>query len=422
MSELLRNLCVLWMAVGLVAGVAHAEGVGSEADGANNDRRIFGVQTVLPMPSGMVALGGASLRRLAPGSRRWETLHTLPKDHLYRVAGDDSGRLLAVWENDPFIHLFSPEGKLVASFPKPKRTGQASSRYEVTVLEFLPNGRDALVYMSGKIQVTRGGSRSEGWITGAYRIALDGKSEAEQLFQLEHGYRLYASRFGAVFAMPRDPLNSCDHRHCDIASIVAYELTADGVRQKVLLDGKEVNMDRARLIRGSSDDRVAVRLNLFPRKVGLLSWRFGDAKASFQTMPWPEHEDLTEFFWTREGAFIELRNDEKFLEVWRHRPSDEEKLARLKVLRDVDTEVHAVGERTDGTLWLQWGDHLGLLSPGKPPRGYDLVSVLPRRAEWTGIISVKTPEHLWVGIDTDKGRHYVRVDFADLEKRSKVWR
>jgi hypothetical protein len=421
MKELLRDIGMMCMAVGLVAGVARAEGVGSSPPGASNDRRIYSTTTVLPTAGGLVSIGGQALRRLTPGSRRWETLHSIPKDSLYRVAADDSGRLLAAWENDSNIYLFSAGGKQVASFPKPPSPPEVSPRYQVSTLEFLPNGRDALVYMSGKVKVKTRGYSGEGWSTAAYRIALDGKSEAEQLFRLDQGYRLHASRFGAVFAMPRGP-GSCDHGGCDIASIVAYELIADGVRQKTLIDSNQADMDRARVVRGGNAERVAVLLKLErPGGLGLLSWRYGDAKADFRTVPSPVREDDAEFLWTRSGEFIELRAGEEFLEVWRYSPRGEEKLARLPALRDVDTDVHGIGERADGTLWLQWGDHLGLLSPGKPPRSYDLEPLLPRRSEWTGNIYVKSPEHLWIGID-GKGRHFVRVDLADVEKRSQVWR
>ena len=81
-----------------------------------------------------------------------------------------------------------------------------------------------------------------------------------------------------------------------------------------------------------------------------------------------------------------------------------------------------VGERSDGGLWLQWGARLALLSPGKPPRSYNLDPLMQRGWEWAGAhIYVKAPESLWVGLD-GRGRQYVRIDLAEADRRGQPWR
>jgi hypothetical protein len=63
------------MAILVVASLARAEGVGSAPASESNDRRLNSVVGLRPTHGGLISNGGASLRRLAPGSRRWETLH-----------------------------------------------------------------------------------------------------------------------------------------------------------------------------------------------------------------------------------------------------------------------------------------------------------------------------------------------------------
>jgi hypothetical protein len=420
MLVLLRN-SVLCLAVGLAASVARAEGVGDAPASASNERRIQSATTVLPYSGGLLSIGGATLRRLAQGSRTWETLLTLPKDNLYRVAADDSGRILATWETNGSIYLFQP-GQQPVSFPKPPSPPDLDRRSQVEDLEFMPGGRDILVFMSGSVRASSRGFSGNGWSTAAYRIPLDGKYESQQLFRVDNGYRVHTSVRGAVFAMNAYPGRKCDHGECLAAAIVAYELTGNGVAQKLLVDGKQFSMNRVRLVRGSNDERVALMLDSWPKSLGLMRWRYGDAQADLRTVPWPENEERGMFFLNKAGDFIQLRSQERHLEVWRLAPEGDKQLASLKALQFIDTDLHGMGERSDGTLWLHWGDHICLLPPGKAPRSYNLEPLLPtKRSEWAGAdIYIKSPEYLWVGVD-GQGRHYERVDFADMEKRSKPW-
>src|SRR5262245_1078723 len=190
-----------WAAVALAASLARAEGSAPAKDASTSDR-LYGVATILPTAGGLISIGGPALRRLTAGSRRWETLHVVEGDNLYRVAADDSGRLLAAWSKDRFIHLVSPGQKPLVSFPKPLAP-EGVTGFQVSNLELSPKGGDALVFMSGSVQVTTGQFRGPSWSTSVYRIALDGRSDARLLFRVDHGYLLHASPLGAVFAMPK---------------------------------------------------------------------------------------------------------------------------------------------------------------------------------------------------------------------------
>jgi hypothetical protein len=210
--------------------------------------RIQGVATLLPTAGGLVAIGGPALRRLAPGARRWETLHTVPGDNLYRVTTDDAGRLLAAWSRERAIHLVTP-GPKVVSFPKPAAPPDVQN-FEIASLTFLPNGRDALVFMTGTVTVTTNRFRGPRGSTSAYRVALDGKGGAELLFRVDHGYQLQSSRFGAVFATPKNVEQNCDHRECQVAAIVAYEIVGGEVNKQTLFDGQNLQVSRVRAARG----------------------------------------------------------------------------------------------------------------------------------------------------------------------------
>jgi hypothetical protein len=416
MSPVERSLGIC-LAILLAASSARAEGVGSEKPGASTDRRLYGVFTLMPTATGLISIGGPSLRRLTPGARRWETLHEVPGDNLYRVTADGAGRLLAAWSKEPLIHVITPGRTGVISFPKPQAPADVQN-FEISDFEFLPDGRHALVFMSGTVKVKtqryQGSSRS----TSVYRVPLAANAGGTLLFRVDHGYRLSGSPHGAVFAMQKDPAQKCDQHECRISEIVAYELTPAGANRKTLLRADELEVRRLKGVRGAGDQELAVLLDVAAtRRLELLRWRYGDARPTLSPRSFPPDYDRARFLLTRSGRLIELRVRPGLLEVW----EGEQQLANLGELQKVDEGLHGFGERRDGTLWLHWGDHVGLIAPGKPPRSYDLASVLPRRSEWAGSdIYAETPEQLWVGID-DSGRHYVRVDFADMEKRAVPW-
>jgi hypothetical protein len=416
MSPIERSLGIC-LAILLAAPIAWAEGTGSERPGASTDRRLYGVATLLPTATGLISIGGPSLRRLAPGARRWETLHQVPGDNLYRVTADGAGRLLAAWSKEPLIHVITPGQTGVISFPKPQAPADVQN-FEISDFEFLRDGRHALVFMSGTVKVKTdrysGSSRS----MSVYRVPLAANAGGTFLFRVDHGFRLSGSPHGAVFAVQKDPTQKCDQHECRISEIVAYEVTPTSMNRKTLLRADELEVRRFKGVRSAGDQELAVLLDVAtPRRLELLRWRYGDARPTRIPRPLSPDYDRARFLLTRSGRLIELRARPGLLELW----EGEQQIANLGELQKVDEGLHGFGERRDGTLWLHWGDHIGLIAPGKPPRGYDLASLLPRRSEWAGAdIYAETPEQLWVGID-DTGRHYVRVDFADIEKRAVPW-
>ena len=151
MSPVERSLG-LCLAILLAASIARAEGAGHERPDASTPLRLHGVATLLPTATGLISIGGPALRRLTPGARRWETLHEVPGDNLYRVTADDAGRLLAAWSKERLIHVITPGQAEVMSFPKPQAPADVQN-FQIEDLAFLPDGRSALVFMTGTVMV-----------------------------------------------------------------------------------------------------------------------------------------------------------------------------------------------------------------------------------------------------------------------------
>ena len=270
-----------------------AEGAVTYAKDPSTTDRLYATSSLRAVPGGgLISIGGRALRRLPPGASRWEVLHEVPGDSLYRVAADDSGRLLASWEKEPVIHFISPAQGLHVSLPKPTLffmiDGGRVNGLSVDDLEFAANGRDALVFTKGQV------GASSRWITAAHWVALDGKSEPRLIFRVDEGVQLLTSRRGAVFAMPKDARQECSHQTCwPIAAIVAYEIAGDRATQRTLLHGSRADMSRATPVHGTSDERVGVVIDLVKRRGpqrlnggrALLRWRWGDAQADYRTLP-----------------------------------------------------------------------------------------------------------------------------------------
>lgn len=411
--------CAPTVVLAFVAFMARAAAAADPTDTAS-DLRLRGAATVLPTAGGVVAVGGPSLRRLAPGGQRWETLHTVKGDNLYRVAADEAGRVLAAWSKERLIHLFGAGKVARTSFPKPAAPPGVTG-FEISTLAFVPGGRDALAIMTGRVQVATGSFRGPSWSTSAYRIALDGQTVERLLFRVDHGYRLHTSPFGAVFAMPKNPGQKCDHNECSITAVVAQEIAGDGARERVLWRTPELEVGRASVLRGSDERRVDLLLELTrPRRLELLRWRYGDARPETRTLPWTDSADAT-LFWTRAGELLRFRKHDDRLEIERLLPQGAAPVATLGALQSMDLGLHGLGERDDG-LWVHYGDHVGLLAPGKPPRAFDLAPRLPRRHEWAGAdVHVAAADQLWVGIDGPGNRDYLRVDLADADRRATPW-
>lgn len=414
----MRNIGALMMGVlvAFTAPRALAEGVDSSKQGASTLTRLPSATTVLARPGGLVSVGGASLRYLAKGGKRWETLHRQPGDNLYRADLGDAGRLIAAWEKDPFIHLFTLQPRQHTSIPKPPAPPDVS-RWLVDGLVVLPGGNEALVFMDA-IGKQEGSPR----MTVVYRVTFDGKGEPTLLFRADDMTRVHTSRYGAVFVERSPPKKKCFSNDCrPIAALIAYELTGNGMSRKTLLTREQAEVREVFQVRGSNHERVVLKLELSRKERALLRFRYGDAKADYRPIS-PSEAKIS--LVTDTDEFIELRGDDDSdtLEVVRYPPEGGEQVTSLPTLRDVDTKPYALGVRSNGGLWVHWGDHIALLTPGKPTMGYSIEPFISRRTAWAGAdIYVDMPEALWVGID-GKGRDFIRLSFDELEKRSKPWR
>jgi hypothetical protein len=304
-----------------------------------------------------------------------------------------------------------------------------TSGFRVEDLAFDPNGRDALVFVEGRLDAGRRGT------TAVYRIDLDGGSEPRLVLRVDDGCCVHASRAGVVCVMPREPgKQECGHRTCwPVAAVVAYELGADGVRERTVLLGdlaEDLDVSSAAVIPGSDAERVGLVLQLTrrdgPRRLNggraLLRWRWGEDGVDYRTLPGTSPLAPV---WrlTRGGDFIELvlrQGRPEHLEVHRYALGGGETTVSLREQRRM-SQPHGVGERRDGGLWLHWGDHLALLSPGRPPRSLDLDPLRPRGFEWAGAARhVEEPEALWRGLD-GRGRDHVRLDLAEADRRAGAW-
>jgi hypothetical protein len=423
----MRALTAVWMIL-LVGSVASAEDVSARAKLPSNLVRLRGATTVRPTANGLLSLGGPVLRYLPRGAKSWQEVHKVAGDNLYRMNADDAGRVLAAWEKEPVFHLFHLKTKQHLTFPKPTATSTSPefNGLQVDELLFSKNGRDAIVFMEGRaLQGTPG--------IVAYRIALDGKSAPVPLFS-ERGYKLHKSPRGAVLAIQKkDSRLGCDSNRCDVAEIIAYELTESGATRKRLLSGDEHPIGAVRSVwRGGGEDGVAVIVSIHPRR-GLLRWRYGDAKADFLIQDREKSVQDSVALFTRANEILEASNvsqgDGGILKLIFQEPGGGRRVVELPQLpqEDIDiaydSQVHGMGERKNGGMWLHWGNHLIFLEPGKPPRAMSIEPLLKRRSEWAGAdIYVAEPESLWIGIEVGAGRDFVNVSLAELEKGAKPWK
>jgi hypothetical protein len=125
-----RNVAVL-LSMALVASVAHAEGVEPKTPKASTASRVYAATTLVnAADGGLISVGFSTLARMAPGARKFETLHSIKGDSLYRVATSEQGEVLATWEKDPSIHYFTRDGRH-GVLPRPSSPRQGSHRLAV---------------------------------------------------------------------------------------------------------------------------------------------------------------------------------------------------------------------------------------------------------------------------------------------------
>jgi hypothetical protein len=75
-------------------------------------------------------------------------------------------------------------------------------------------------------------------------------------------------------------------------------------------------------------------------------------------------------------------------------------------------------ERVSGDLFLHWGEYLVLLPVHGPARRLDLRAAFKRKAEISSrLLHVRSPEGIWVGIESGKVLDLTFLPEADLEAR-----
>jgi hypothetical protein len=128
---------------------------------------------------------------------------------------------------------------------------------------------------------------------------------------------------------------------------------------------------------------------------------------------------------TASGDVVEFwSTNERGLEIRRHSPNGTMKVSSLAPLpprtpRDRPLfNIAGVMERANGDLFLHWGEYLVLVPVNSPARRLDLRTAFKRRAEISSrLLHVRSPEGIWVGIDSGRTLDQTFLPQADLEAR-----
>jgi len=416
-----RRFAAVLAATTLLAARAPAQADAPAKRAKPPSTRLQGVTRSMAARWGLVAKGSGQLRFLPAGTAKWQTLHKVPGDSLYRVAMDDAGRLLATWEKEPHFHLFDTKTNQHLTFAKPPApSAEFKYGYNVENLYFTKDGSAAIVYMHGFT-----GGRS--WTTVAYRYDLGRPSEPALLFR-QPGYELHSSSRLAVYALPQNEQSACEDNSCyPLGAIIGWEISGAAATKRILLSGAPNNkLSRVRPVWGSDDERVGVLIDEHPRGRQLLRWHAGEANAAFRPLaPGPDY-DTQAVHLTKSDDFIEAwLTGERGLEIRRHAPKGDAKITALAPLPRRTPNDHPlfsvteVIDRKNGGLVVNWGEYLVLLPPAGPPRRLDLRSLFGLRSEFEGqVVYVPAPEGLWFGVRAASTVDFSYLTLADLEARA----
>jgi hypothetical protein len=265
---------------------------------------------------------------MAPGARKFETLHSIKGDSLYRVATSEQGEVLATWEKDPSIHYFTRDGRHVV-LPQPSSPREGINRLGVEFLGFLPNGREALVHMDGNEL----GKSTQYDVT--FRITLDGSKPPEPVVQMVSARQIDMNAQRAVYVLPKkaglrlsQPRSRRGGRGLRLRR--ERERTAENASQR----GRAVGDQRAHGV--GSEGRAAHR-------------RPGDAKAEVRPITRSSHGE-PRFYALASGAVIETNVDyDEGLTITRHGVDGSRHVTAVPVLADPDNYDHHLWVRIDST-------------------------------------------------------------------------
>jgi hypothetical protein len=410
-----------------LAAEARAEDVSERAKVASSSTRLRGASGLRVIPGGLLSVGGSKLRYMAKGAKGWRTVHEVPRDSLYRVDADEGGRLLAVWEQEPFFHLFDLRDGTHRTFAKPPVPPgyKQDTPLSVDGLHFTDGGRAAIVFVAGHPYAYDTGTRS---VLAAYRVQLVGETGPELLFA-EEGFDLHSSSRGAALVKPAHWRNGCSHSGCPVDTILALELAHGRVVRKTIFDGKEQKVDTAQIVRGRYDDRFAVQLGFFAdgkRQRRLLRHTYGKEPV-VHALSNPDSTEFNHALLARNNDYVEARQaSDRSVTITRLNAAGEESSVAIPPWADrrgrpAKDWLVSLGERAGGGLWLHWGDSL-VVGDLTAPRKLDVGDHVKRGTEWaTAYIYNDEPESLWVGIEVGGGRDYVDIDLAEVDRRARPW-
>jgi len=419
-----RRFAALLSVVALVAAgaPARADAPGKRGKVAGTGARLTGVTRAIAAPWGLAVMGSGQLRFLPAGQAKVQTLHKVPGDSLYRVAMDDSGRLLATWENEPHFHLFDTKTNQHLTFAKPAAPSpDFKYGYNVEDFYFTKDGSATIVYMHGFI-----GGRS--WSTVAYRFELGRSAQMPTLLFRQTGYPLHSSSRLAVYAVPKDERDACEHNSCHpLGAIFGWEIAGTTATRTILLNGAtNNNLSRVIPVWGSDEDRVAVLVIEHPHGRHLLRWGSGQANAEFRPLPPGPDYDTEAMHLMKSGDFIEAwLTSERGLEVKRHSPKGGVKVTALAPLPRRTPHDHPLFnvsdliDRKDGGVIVHWGEYLVLIPPVGPARRLDVRSFFGLSSELDGQLSyVPARDGLWFGVGAASTREFTYFPVAEIEARA----
>lgn len=399
---MIRPLVVL---LGVTGAVALAEGHAERDSLPSTATRLRGADTIMVTPLGLVGVGGSSLRLAKSGSTTWELVHRIEGDALSRIAAD-SERLMAVWEKDPNVHLFVPSKKTHVTFAKPPPTKLPPlSLWSVSQLAF--DGAWAIVAMSGSA------GRAATMVVS--RVALDGSGKVDELFR-QPGYSLYESGRVFVFAVAKNPEKTCDNGGCAMSGVIAWQLTSEGARSRMLVMAKGDELRWAGPLFGSNDERIGFF-------TGKQLWRWYPAEDRLESSPgdvWSG--ELNRYRFVGDEVVTVPRGGGTATVVRLKKDGTEKTVTIAPPPRgDIDsawdTNVYGVGARDD-RLFVHIGNMLVLIDAEGRQRSLNLEPILKRRNEWAGV-AIPTKDAVWLGVEVGGSRDYVQLSWSDFDKRAK---
>lgn len=412
-----------------LAPAARAEDVSKREKVGSGRDRIRGAVGLTEIEGGFLSVGGRKLRYLADGAKGWRVVHEVAGDSLYRVDADARGRVLAVWEKEGVFHLFDLRRGTDRRFDKPPLPAgyKAETPHWVDGVRFVDGGRAAIVFVSIHPWAYETGSRSA---LAAYWYELERKAAAAPVLLFsEEGFALHSSPRGAAIVKPKTWQHGCNYNGCSVDTIVAWEIDKGRATKKVVFDSKGKRVDSARIVRGVTDERFAVVIAGFAdgkRWRKLLRLGYG-ARPAVQVLADPTTIDIDFHLLARNGDYLEARQgSDKAVTITRLTAAGEVSSVVVQPWADRRGRAAKVwftsfGERVDGSLWLQWGDNI-VVGDLRAPRKLDIGKHVGRGSEWAGaFLYDDEPESLWVGIEVGGGRDYVRIDFAEVERRARPW-